>query len=117
MFGQRNNQQAHGMDAGQSAQQPADTSGPGRLATNANPASNVHGSSQAGATSLTPTDHDTAAQAIAVTITNGTQSTVADLQALKQQALNTLAALVRHLEQTPEDRFRIAIMMPQSTDN
>lgn len=40
-----------------------------------------------------------------------------DLLELKQKALNELAPLVSHLDQTPEEKFRTTMMMLQSTDN
>lgn len=40
-----------------------------------------------------------------------------DLLALKQQALNDLAPLVEHLNQTAEEHFRTIMMLLQSTDN
>lgn len=40
-----------------------------------------------------------------------------DLLSLKQQALEELAPLVGHLDQTPEEKFRTTMMMIQSTDN
>jgi hypothetical protein len=36
---------------------------------------------------------------------------------MKQQALQNLAPLVGHLEQTPEEKFRITMMLLQASDN
>jgi hypothetical protein len=40
-----------------------------------------------------------------------------DLVAIKQQALNQLAPLVSHLDQSPEERFRTTMMLIQASDN
>jgi hypothetical protein len=39
------------------------------------------------------------------------------LMQLKQQALQSLAPLVGHLDQTPEERFKTTMMMLQASDN
>lgn len=36
---------------------------------------------------------------------------------LKEQALNNLAPLVNHLEQTPEEKFKTTMMLIQASDN
>jgi hypothetical protein len=43
--------------------------------------------------------------------------TTGDLVDIKQSALQQLAPLVDHLEQTPEERFRTTMMMIQATDD
>jgi hypothetical protein len=40
-----------------------------------------------------------------------------DLLSLKHQALQTLAPLVGHIDQTPEEKFKTTMMMIQATDN
>ncbi len=40
-----------------------------------------------------------------------------DLLKLKQQALQSLAPLVDHLDQTPEERFKTTMMLIQASDN
>jgi hypothetical protein len=40
-----------------------------------------------------------------------------DLISIKQEALQHLAPLVDHLDQTPEERFRTTMMMIQATDD
>ena len=40
-----------------------------------------------------------------------------DLINLKQQALQNLAPLVGHLDQTPEEKFKTTMMMLQASDN
>lgn len=40
-----------------------------------------------------------------------------DLLTLKQQALQSLAPLVNHLEQTPEEKFKTTMMLLQASDN
>jgi hypothetical protein len=39
------------------------------------------------------------------------------LVSIKQQALNNLAPLVNHLEQTPEEKFKTTMMLIQASDN
>ena len=46
-----------------------------------------------------------------------TASTNDDLLNIKQQALQQLAPLVDHLDQTPEEKFRTTMMMIQASDN
>ncbi len=41
----------------------------------------------------------------------------ADLVAIKQQALQDLSPIIDHLEQSPEERFHITMMMLQATDD
>ncbi|MBX4201742.1 hypothetical protein KW803_02515 [Candidatus Saccharibacteria bacterium] len=36
---------------------------------------------------------------------------------LKEQALNSLAPLVNHLDQTPEEKFKTTMMLIQASDN
>ena len=40
-----------------------------------------------------------------------------DLMKIKQQALTSLAPLVDHLEQTPEEKFKTTMMLIQASDN
>src|SRR5205085_2381883 len=40
-----------------------------------------------------------------------------DLNSIKQQALEHLSPLVKHLELSPEEKFRTTMMMLQATDN
>jgi hypothetical protein len=40
-----------------------------------------------------------------------------DLSKIKQDALQDLTPLVKHLEQTPEEKFRTTMMMIQATDD
>ncbi len=40
-----------------------------------------------------------------------------DLMQIKQQALQQLSPLISHLEQSPEERYRTAMMMLQATDD
>jgi hypothetical protein len=40
-----------------------------------------------------------------------------DLVGLKTQALNSLAPLVGHLDQTPEEKFKTTMMLIQASDN
>ncbi len=40
-----------------------------------------------------------------------------NLLSIKQQALNQLAPLVSHLEQSPEEKFKTTMMMIQASDN
>jgi len=49
--------------------------------------------------------------------TNTPTSSADDLLAIKQQALSQLGPLVGQLEQSPEEKFRTAMMLIQSTDN
>lgn len=39
------------------------------------------------------------------------------LVSIKEQALNNLAPLVNHLEQTPEEKFKTTMMLIQASDN
>lgn len=39
------------------------------------------------------------------------------LVSLKEQALNNLAPLVNHLDQTPEEKFKTTMMLIQASDN
>ena len=40
-----------------------------------------------------------------------------ELVGLKSQALNSLAPLVNHLDQTPEEKFKTTMMLIQASDN
>lgn len=45
------------------------------------------------------------------------QQTGDDLIGIKQQALEELSPLVKHLNQTPEEKYKTTMMMIQATDN
>ncbi|MEI6755623.1 MAG: hypothetical protein WCK80_01220 [bacterium] len=40
-----------------------------------------------------------------------------DLGIIKQQALSELSPLIKHLEQTPEEKFKVTMMMIQASDD
>lgn len=46
-----------------------------------------------------------------------TPSSSGDLLQMKQQALQSLAPLIDHLEQTPEEKFKTTMMLIQASDN
>jgi hypothetical protein len=49
--------------------------------------------------------------------TNDSAHTTGDLADLRQKALGQLSPLVNHLDQSPEDKFRVLMMMIQASDD
>lgn len=60
------------------------------------------------------TDYSVAAPAV---VDSAVPASDDDLLGIKQQALSQLGSLVRHLDQSPEEKFRTTMMLIQSTDN
>ena len=48
---------------------------------------------------------------------NSTANIANDLIEIKRQALSQLAPLLKHLDQTPEEKFRTTMMMIQASDD
>ncbi len=64
------------------------------------------------------TNNDIAPDESIAMVTNNTDSDNTDqLLDIKQQALLELSPLVDHLDQAPEEKFRIIMMMIQASDN
>jgi hypothetical protein len=63
----------------------------------------------------TPIIHNDAPATTSVPVSTPVTST--DLSSIKQQALRQLTPLVNQLDQTPEERFRTAMMLLQATDD
>jgi hypothetical protein len=62
-----------------------------------------------------PKDQNNSSQPTAASLVNGGGDD--ELLKLKQQALQSLAPLVDHLEQDPEEKFKTTMMMIQASDN
>jgi hypothetical protein len=67
---------------------------------------------------MTDTPHaDSPAEPSAVTETAPKAPVSDDLLRIKQEAIQELAPMVDHLDQSPEEKFRTTMMMIQATDN
>jgi len=119
MFGQNNNQ-----DAAKIPEQSIDAA----LNDQAAPANDwqhpgtpISDSAAAPATDTadTPTEATAAPEIVtpAAAPVLATDEVSNDLIDIKQKALNQLAPLVGHLDQSPEERFRTTMMMIQASDN
>lgn len=66
-----------------------------------------------------PTDNQTPNTADSPDFSNVASSNniANDLIEIKRQALSQLAPLLKHLDQTPEDKFRTTMMMIQASDD
>lgn len=62
-----------------------------------------------------PTDFSSASDTVATTETP--QSSASDLDDLKQKALAALSPLIKHLDQSPEEKYKVAKMVCDSAPN
>ena len=117
MFGSDDTQTQGDTGAGMMPQSQPTDSGFGMPSLSGAASSTVGAPPMSDASSVTPPADEVAASPVPAMTRDSQDQTPDDLLAIKQDALQSLKPLVGHLDQTPEERFRMTMMMIQATDD